>query len=370
MNSSSFDRKKLNRRGFLKVTGMVGAGILLNGCQKAGETPASPPAAGTEAPLVALAKAASYDISAVRQAVSGMLEQLGGVGDIVRPGAKVGIKVNLTGGTDMAGIRPELNPVETYATHPAVVMALAELLLDAGASQLYIMDGLASEKTFADWGYTAMAKPLSAQLINLCSPKPYGGFAAAPVGAGHAVYESFVVNGLLTELDAFVSVAKLKCHYVAGVTLSMKNLVGMVPLASYKRSADDVSRTALHGEDVPYMTRLPCVIVDLNLARPIHLALIDGIRTVEAGEGPWLETMQPVAPGLMAAGKCPLAADAVATAAMGFDPAAAGGKTPFVRGDNHLALGHEAGLGPHRLEEIAVVGEALTDVHFPFKACV
>ena len=68
---------------------------------------------------------------------------------------------------------------------------------------------------------------------------------------------------------------------------------------------------------------MPRVVVDLNRVRPIHLALIDGIKTVEAGEGPWIKTMAPVAPGVLVAGKNPVATDAVAAAVMGFDPTAA-----------------------------------------------
>jgi uncharacterized protein (DUF362 family) len=61
------------------------------------------------------------------------------------------------------------------------------------------------------------------------------------------------------------------------------------------------------------------VILDLNRARPVHLALIDGIKTAEGGDAP-RGSFNPVQPGVLIAGKDPVAADAVATAAMGFDP--------------------------------------------------
>ncbi len=72
----------------------------------------------------------------------------------------------------------------------------------------------------------------------------------------------------------------------------MKNLVGTVPLAFYQLNNDGY-RTALHGPGDEYSRRLPRVIVDLNRARPIHFALIDGIRTSEGGEGPWIEGWNP-----------------------------------------------------------------------------
>jgi uncharacterized protein (DUF362 family) len=110
------------------------------------------------------------------------------------------------------------------------------------------------------------------------------------------------------------------------------------------------------------------VIVDLNRARPINLALIDGIKTSEGGEGPWNEGWNPKAANVLIAGKNPVATDAVGTAVMGFDPAALGrNEPPFADCLNHLVLARLRGLGPHRLDEIEIVGEELDAVRAPFK---
>jgi uncharacterized protein (DUF362 family) len=111
------------------------------------------------------------------------------------------------------------------------------------------------------------------------------------------------------------------------------------------------------------------VVVDLARIRPIHLALIDGIKTVEAGEGPWIETMAPVAPGVLVAGKNPVATDAASAAVMGFDPTIAYPSAPFLRSDNYLSLADAMGLGPHRLEEIEAVGAAIDDARYEFMPC-
>jgi uncharacterized protein (DUF362 family) len=79
--------------------------------------------------------------------------------------------------------------------------------------------------------------------------------------------------------------------------------------------------------------------------------------------------MAPVAPGALVAGKNPVATDAVSAAVMGFDPAAVYPSAPFLRCDNHLALADAMGLGPHRLEEIEVVGTAIEDVRYEFRPC-
>ena len=146
----------------------------------------------------------------------------------------------------------------------------------------------------------------------------------------------------------------------------MKNLVGMVPAHAYRLEESHWWRSCLHGPGNEVKKRLPKVIVDLNRARPVHLAVIDGIMTAEGGEVP-RGTFNPVAPGVLLAGKNPVATDAVATAVMGFDPLAEAPDSPFLRGDNHLNIAASLGLGSNRLDEIEVVGEMIDAVTYPFK---
>jgi uncharacterized protein (DUF362 family) len=147
----------------------------------------------------------------------------------------------------------------------------------------------------------------------------------------------------------------------------MKNLFGLVPVRSYESRLGDGIRTAFHVQSAGRRARLPRIIVDLNRARPIDLALVDGIKTMEGGEGPWRPGSAAIAPGLLVAGKQALATDAVATALQGFDPTSDYPQAPFIRGANHLNLAHAAGLGTNRLDEIDVVGAAIGDVRHLFK---
>jgi uncharacterized protein (DUF362 family) len=108
-------------------------------------------------------------------------------------------------------------------------------------------------------------------------------------------------------------------------------------------------------------------VIDLNMARPIHLSIIDGIKTIECGEGTWAAGVRQISPGLILVGRSPLATDAVATAVMGFDPTAEYPNTPFTRADNHLNLAYRAGWGTNILEEIEVMGPSIEEVRTPFK---
>jgi uncharacterized protein (DUF362 family) len=314
---------------------------------------------------VAIGRATGYDPLHLRAQLEQLISDLGGLSDLIRPGARVGIKANLTGGTWWDG--PNKPPAtEFFVTHPAVIGALAGLLKDAGARSITVMDGLGDPTSFEQWGYVDMAAPLGLNLTDLNLPAPHPGFTRLAVNGTPLVYDTFWVNAILTEIDVFISVAKMKCHTTTGVTLAMKNLFGLAPTSEYRRRAEDNNRSAFH-ESTKFDTRVPKVILDLNRARPIDLAIIDGIFTAEAGAGPWDAGMSQIKPGLLVAGRNPVAVDAVATSLMGFDPTVPAGTLPFIGSDNHIALANQMGLGPHRLKEIQVKGADIQTIRVAFK---
>src|SRR5262249_4336577 len=109
--------------------------------------------------------------------------------------------------------------------------------------------------------------------------------------------------------------------------------------------------------------RVPRHTVDAVGIRPIDLALIDGIETVSGGEGPWAK-LAAQSPGVLLAGRNAVCTDAVATAVMGYDPAARPGTGPFP-GDNHLALAESLGLGTIDLGRIEVRGLSVKEARHP-----
>jgi len=369
------DNPVLSRREFLYALGAAAAGLVLTGCKPKETSTAVPPspqptatvvqAAGPQ-PTVAIARAASYDPKLVRQQVQALLDGIGGVSDVLNHGNRVAIKVNLTGGTTQPPL-PGISEIESYLTHPEVVRALGELLRDAGVTQLFIVEAAYEPGSWPQYGYTDMAKSIDATLVDLTSTQPYKDFAVTPVPKDPFIYDKFTFNPILNEVDAFVSVSKMKCHATCGVTHTMKNLVGLVPYRFYTQSPGDQYRSGFHGTGGDPNKRLPRVILDLNRARPVNLGLIDGIWTIERGEGPWVNGVALVKPGVLFAGKDPVATDSVATAAMGFDPTTDYPNQPFLHADNHLNIAKSLGLGTNRLEEIKVVGATIDEVRFQFK---
>lgn len=353
----------ISRREFLRVLGAVSGGLLLASCQS--KMLGNLSESGGK-PVVSIVKADSYDHKLIHQQVEALLDKIGGLEDVLAHGNRVAIKTNLTGGTSVDPL-PGIPEVESYLTHPEIVRALGELLRDAGAKDLYIVEAVYEKESWPQYGYEEIAKSIGATLVDLNYAEPYKDFIHTSPGNDPFVYDEYIFNPILNEVDAFISVAKMKCHNTAGVTHSMKNLFGLVPYRFYTLNPDDKYRSEFHGDGDQTRERVPRIIVDLNRARPIQLAVIDGIMTSEAGEGPWIKGLTQIKPGLMFAGKDPVATDAVATVAMGFDPTTDYPNEPFLHAVNHLNLAAQLGLGTNRLEEIKVVGETISDVTVHFK---
>ena len=185
---------------------------------------------------------------------------------------------------------------------------------------------------------------------------------AAGVRPGSAyMYPAYDLNDSYEDTDVYVSMAKLKNHDTCGITLSCKNVFGTLPASIYgddsgidepnekprKRpfegsdtkacAAGEIGAQELHfgvNHDPGY--RVPHIVADIVAARPIHLAIIDGAETIAGGEGPWIRNVRPVRPGVLIAGLNPVCTDAVAAAAMGYNPRAERGTAPFQKCDNIL----------------------------------
>ena len=139
------------------------------------------------------------------------------------------------------------------------------------------------------------------------------------------------------EVDGIISVPVMKNHFLTGVTLSIKNLKGLI--------AQD-QRTKIH------VLGLHEPIVDLfqALKGQIKYAIVDGTYAANQVKpsGPYYGPIEPgeiVKMDLIIAGKDPVAVDAVTSRVMGLDPT----KIKII------SIAAERGLG--EIENIEVVGE-------------
>ena len=378
-----------SRRDFLGAMGMAaGAYIAKPSLLSAQRAPAS---------AVAIGICPEYNRQVV-DVLSTMFDQLGGLKPLVN-GKTVAIKLNMT-----SVPKDKLNEMPnemTHWVHPQVIGALVSLLGRAGATRVRLLESapwgtkpLEEFMIAAGWqpkDFASAATRVEFENTNfLGSGKTYSRFM---VPGGGLMYAGYDLNHSYMDTDVFVSLAKLKEHRTAGVTLSMKNCFGITPSTIYSDQApvDEPSivpvgfRGPMHtGSRVPPKSapplidttnskdpgyRVPRITADLVSARPIHLGVIDGIYSMTGGELPnqnksWIH--KPVHPGLLIAGMNCVSTDAVATAVMGFDPMADRGTPPFETCDSTLRLAEHLGVGSRDLSRIEVLGTPIAKARYKF----
>jgi uncharacterized protein (DUF362 family) len=384
-------RPYCNRRAFLRLGATLAAGAPLAGLSQAfGQQSILSTDARSKA-TVAIVSCKTYGPE-VKAALRQCFDLVGGVEKLVR-NKTVAVKINLTGSdfTRFLG-----KPVgETFMTHSTTVSALLALLFDAGAARVRLLestqsrDDLNTTLGIAGWdvnALSALGKVEYENTRNLGSGKSYTTFR---VPFGGYMFSSLDLNHSYHDADVMVSMAKLKRHITAGVTLSMKNMFGLTPNSLYgseagsERATD--GRMPLHDPngfekiklpglkpDLSFrdpFSRVPRIVVDVCAARPIDLAIVDGIAAMTGGEGPWCSqaaVIKATTPGVLIAGLNPVSTDAVASAVMGYDPRAAKGTRPFEYCDNHLLLAEQAGLGSADLDRIDVRGMTIQSARYPY----
>lgn len=352
----------------------------------------SPLRAATPAPCtpVGVARCKSYEPAAVLRELEALMDRIGGLRQVVA-GKTVAVKVNLVGDVRQNTLGKPAN--RTYQVHPSVVLATAALLDRAGARRIRFLESTHQKQDFepylhaAGWdlnALTATKTPVEFEdTRNLGKGKKYH---EVKVPWGGSLFPAYHVNHSYVDCDVYISLAKLKNHATAGVTLGMKNNFGVTPIALYGQNEADEdstsSRAMFHdgkgrpadglpqeiAPDSPRRPtfRVPRHTVDAVGIRPIDLVILDGIESCSGGEGPWVPGgLKVQEPGLLIAGRNPVCTDSIATAVMGYDPMAASGTGPFP-GDNHLALAAALGLGVNDPKQIEVVGLSLQEARHPY----
>ncbi len=160
----------------------------------------------------------------------------------------------------------------------------------------------------------------------------YDDIYTVPNAGGHSRLKTLTLPLTLRKVDWIVSMAKLKTHHWAGVTLSMKNLFGLMPGSFY-----GWPKNVLHHAGIE-----DCIL-DINATVRPHFAIVDGIVGME-GDGPIMGT--PKAAGVIVMGRNFPAVDATCARIMGIDPQAGGIPGRFLRPPGrHPGRKHPAARG-------------------------
>jgi uncharacterized protein (DUF362 family) len=251
--------------------------------------------------------------------------------DLPLRGKKVLLKPNLVG--------PD--PLGVTNTHPAVIAASRESLLRLGAAQVLIGEGPAldrdTEAILESIGLRHYAGPLAGVFVDLNVDDVEKVLLKTTASRLKELYLPKTVLGA----DFVISMPKLKTHHWAGVTLSLKNMFGIVPGSCYG-----------WPKNVLHWAGIDSAILDINAAVRPDFAIVDGIVGME-GNGPIQG--EPKNSGVLILGDDPVAVDATCCRVMGLLPE----KVRYLT-QAGILLGH---IQPDKIQQL---GESVASVRTPF----
>lgn len=171
------------------------------------------PASLLARPDVGIAVGADYE-----KAVTRAIELVGGITAFVKPGDKVVVKPNI--GWDSP---PELKAT----TDPVVVRTIVHLCFQAMASKVYVFDRPVanSRLTYVTSGIQKAAEEAGANVFHVDEITD-AMYKRISIPNAYYLTES-LVNRYVLESDVLINVPIAKTHGEAGLTLSMKNLMGI-----------------------------------------------------------------------------------------------------------------------------------------------
>ena len=283
-------------------------------------TAATTGAAGAGAPVTTTTGLAAPDLAVVTGEdpaanVRAALAMLGGMGRFVRKGDKVVLKPNV-----LTGRAPEY----AVTTNPQVLAALVVLCYEAGAAAVTVLDSPTSSPraAFEESGIARAVAAVDGQVKYLTDRN----FERIDIPQGKLLSSWPLVTDIF-DADVFINIPIAKTHGMAGLTMSMKNLMGIMGGA----------RGTIH---VDFAQK----IVDVNsLVRP-HLVVLDAYRILTRN-GPTggnladVKTLKTVV-----AGTDQVAVDAYGTGFFGRQPVDLG----------YLVKAAEQGLGTIDLAKLSV----------------
>jgi uncharacterized protein (DUF362 family) len=191
-------------------------------------------------------------------------------------------------------------------THPLLIAAAAECFKRLGARSVVVAEGPGHQRdtqlVVSETGLLERLSRVSARFVDLnrdCVVK-------ARLGADYSGLRELWLPHAVLEADFVVSMPKIKTHHWSGVTLSLKNMFGVVPGVKY-----GWPKNILHWKGIEQS------IVDICATVPIHFVIADGIVAME-GNGPLAGSPRPL--GKLVLADDPVAADATCARLMGLHP--------------------------------------------------
>lgn len=212
------------------------------------------------APTVSLLRATTYEYGPLRDALTTLLEPLGGITALVKPGDRVLLKPNL-----LTGSRPQ----QECTTRMELVYCVAELVLAAGGKPF-----LGDSPAFGSARGVAIANGYQPLLDDL--QVPVTEFSGHRYGTVSQDFNHLLLSKEAMEADVIINLPKVKSHVQLTLTMGVKNLFGCVP---------GKMKAWWHMEAGKDRLRFGTMLVETARAIAPSLTILDGIIG-HGGNGP------------------------------------------------------------------------------------
>lgn len=317
----------ISRRSFLKYSTLATVTPFVGGCGQSHRWRAEA-FRKERISQVAVLQALRYDLS-LREIITKGVKLCG----LEVRGKTIVLKPNLV----------EFDPHGVINTNPLVIEAAIDCFRTLGARQVLVAEGPGhrrdNEYLLTASGIYDVIKEHRVPYVDLNSDD----VRATRLLSSFTKLEQLYLPETLYNADLLVSMPKLKTHHWAGVTLSLKNMFGVVPGSVYGWPKNILHWQGIHNS-----------ILDINSSLPVRpFAIVDGIVGME-GNGPLQG--QAIDSGVLIFGEDLVAVDATAARLMKIEP----------KKIKYLA---EAGefLGNVNYESIEQIGENLERLQKNFR---
>ena len=192
-------------------------------------------------------------------------------------------------------------------TDPILVAAAAECFRRLGAKQVIVAEGPGHQRdtqlVLSESGYAPILRDNRIRFVDLNRDE----LIPVNLRASYSGMKRLWLPKTVVQADFLVSMPKVKTHHWSGVTLSMKNMFGVVPGSRY-----GWPKNVLHWNGIQQS------ILDICATVPVHFVIADAIVAME-GNGPLNGT--PRSLGSIVLADDAVAADATCARLMGLEPA-------------------------------------------------
>jgi uncharacterized protein (DUF362 family) len=191
-------------------------------------------------------------------------------------------------------------------TNPRLVGAAVEAFLNLGAKRVVVGEGPGHQRdtylVLVESGLDAELRDRKIRFVDLNRDELF----KVPTRATYTGLDHLWLPWTLLASDFVVSMPKIKTHHWAGVTLSMKNMFGVIPGTKYGWPKNVLHWKGIHRS-----------ILDICATAPVHFVIADGIVAME-GNGPLHGTHRHL--GKIVLADDPVAADFTCARLMGLEP--------------------------------------------------